>query len=72
MTIRVSTNQLFDRSIANILSSQERLSEVQQNVATGRAILTPSDDPVGAAQVVRLTEEPVSYTHLTLPTIYSV
>jgi flagellar hook-associated protein 3 FlgL len=57
MTIRVSTNQLFDRSIANILSSQERLSEVQQNVATGRAILTPSDDPVGAAQVIRLTEE---------------
>ena len=57
MTIRVSTNQLFDRSIANILESQERLSEVQQNVATGRAILTPSDDPVGAAQVIRLTEE---------------
>lgn len=57
MTTRVSTNQLFDRSIANILSSQERLSEVQQNVATGRAILTPSDDPVGAAQVIRLTEE---------------
>ncbi len=57
MTIRVSTNQLFDRTTDSILSAQARLSEVQQNVATGLAILTPSDDPVGAAQVIRLTEE---------------
>ncbi len=54
--MRVSTNQLFDRSIRGILDNQDDLSKVQQQLATGKRIINPSDDPVGSAQVIRLTE----------------
>ena len=55
--MRISTNQLFDRSIQQILDNQGDLSDIQRQLATGKKILRPSDDPVGAAQVVRITEE---------------
>lgn len=55
--MRISTTQLFDRSIQGILDNQGELSDIQQQLSTGKKILRPSDDPVGAAQVVRLTEE---------------
>ncbi|MCY7294542.1 flagellar hook-associated protein FlgL [Alteromonas sp. a30] len=55
--MRISTNQLYDRSLRNILDNQGQLSDIQQQLATGKRILRPSDDPVGASQVVRITEE---------------
>ncbi len=55
--MRISTNQLFDRSIQGILDGQGDLSDIQQQLSSGKKLLRPSDDPVGAAQVVRLTEE---------------
>lgn len=55
--MRISTNQLYDRSLQNILDNQGTLSDIQQQLSTGKRILRPSDDPVGAAQVVRITEE---------------
>lgn len=55
--MRISTNQLFDRSIQGILDNQGDLSDIQQQLSSGKKLLRPSDDPVGAAQVVRLTEE---------------
>ncbi|GAC15184.1 flagellar hook-associated protein FlgL [Aliiglaciecola lipolytica] len=54
---RISTNQLYDRSINSITQNQGTLSDVQQQLASGKKLLRPSDDPVGAAQVVRLTED---------------
>ncbi|WP_100642163.1 flagellar hook-associated protein FlgL [Alteromonas facilis] len=55
--MRISTNQIFDQNIRSILDNQRGLSDTQQQLATGKRINKPSDDPVGAAQVVRLTEE---------------
>lgn len=57
MSVRISTNQIFDRSIQGILDNQANLSDIQQQLSSGKKLLRPSDDPVGAAQVVRLTEE---------------
>ncbi|MBU2877975.1 MULTISPECIES: flagellar hook-associated protein FlgL [Aliiglaciecola] len=54
---RISTNQLYDRSINTITQNQGTLSDVQQQLSSGKKLLRPSDDPVGAAQVVRLTED---------------
>ncbi|MEI8647830.1 hypothetical protein P4S73_07675 [Paraglaciecola sp. Hal342] len=36
---------------------KDDLSDVQQQLSTGKKLLRPSDDPVGSAQVIRLTEE---------------
>jgi flagellar hook-associated protein 3 FlgL len=55
--MRISTNQLYDRSIQAVLENQGDLSDIQQQLASGKKLLRPSDDPVGAAQVIRLTEE---------------
>lgn len=55
--MRISTNQLYDRSIQSVLDNQADLSDIQQQLASGKKLLRPSDDPVGAAQVIRLTEE---------------
>lgn len=55
--MRVSTSQLFDRGINNILNGQGELSDTQQRLASGKKLLRPSDDPVGASKVIRLTEE---------------
>lgn len=55
--MRISTNQLFDRSTQSILNNQGNLSDLQQQLASGKKLLRPSDDPVGASKVIRLTEE---------------
>lgn len=55
--MRVSTSQLFDLSIQNILENQGELVSLQEQLATGKRLINPSDDPVGSAQVIRLTEE---------------
>ena len=55
--MRISTNQIYDQNIRSIMNNQGDLAKTQEQLATGKRILTPSDDPVGAAKVLRLTEE---------------
>ena len=55
--MRISTGQLYDRSIHAVLENQNDLSDVQRQLSSGKKLLRPSDDPVGASQVIRLTEE---------------
>ncbi len=55
--MRISTNQLYDQNIRAIMDNQRGLSETQNALNTGKRLNKPSDDPVGAAKVVRLTEE---------------
>ncbi len=54
--MRISTALLNLRGVNGILDQQAGLSKLQLKIASGRRILTPSDDPTGAAQVVRLTQ----------------
>lgn len=55
--MRISTSQIYDQNIRSIMNNQEDLVKTQEQLATGKRIITPSDDPVGAAKVLRLTEE---------------
>jgi flagellar hook-associated protein 3 FlgL len=55
--MRISTSQVYDQNIRSIMNNQDDLLNTQQQLATGKRINTPSDDPVGAAKVLRLTEE---------------
>lgn len=52
MTMRVSTGMIFDAGIGTINRQTADLLHLQQQVATGRRILTPSDDPVNAARAL--------------------
>ena len=54
--MRVSSNMLFDSNVAAMTQQQERLMRTQQQVSTGRKILTASDDPVAAARALDVTQ----------------
>jgi flagellar hook-associated protein 3 FlgL len=51
---RISTSLLFDRGISGMLEQQAKLSRTQMQVASGKRILTPKDDPPGAAYALDL------------------
>lgn len=60
--MRISTNQIYDQNIRSILNNQSDLVNTQEQLTTGKKLLKPSDDPVGAAKALRLTEELDSLT----------
>ncbi|MCU7855702.1 MAG: flagellar hook-associated protein FlgL [Candidatus Thiodiazotropha sp. (ex Lucinoma borealis)] len=51
---RVSTSMLFDLGISSMLERQSDLSRAQMQISTGKRILTPKDDPPGAAYALDL------------------
>ena len=55
--MRMSTAQIFQQGINAIVHEQARFAELDQRIASGKRILTPSDDPAGAVQVSRLSAE---------------
>ncbi len=54
--MRISTAQIFDGGIGAIQRNQASLATTQQQLATGKRILKPSDDPSGAIQSLKLGE----------------
>lgn len=55
--MRISTRQSFLNSISNMQNSQQKLADLQNQISTGKKLSKPSDDPVAAAQVVKLNRE---------------
>jgi len=54
--MRISTHQAQQVAINSMIEQQAKLSKVQQQVATGRKIFRPSDDPVAASRIVTLRD----------------
>ncbi len=54
--MRISTNTVYEQGVSSILRQQEAMLKTQQQVATGRRILTPADDPVAAARALEVTQ----------------
>ena len=52
--MRISNRLLIDKTLANIRSNTERLANSQNQVATGRRIMVPSDDPTGTVTSLTL------------------
>lgn len=50
--MRISTGQMYQQSVSNILTKQTELARLQAQIATGKRILSPSDDPAASAQVL--------------------
>lgn len=56
--MRISTSTLYERGTTSINDQTLALFKVQQQIATGRSILAPEDDPIGASVAldIRQTE----------------
>ena len=55
--MRLSSAQIFQQGISAILAQQSKLAHTEQQLATGQRMLTPSDDPAAAVQVLSITED---------------
>jgi len=54
--MRISSSQIYASAINSILGQQADLTKVQLQIASGRKILTPADDPAGSARALNLQE----------------
>ncbi|MDJ0807196.1 MAG: flagellar hook-associated protein FlgL [Gammaproteobacteria bacterium] len=53
---RISTSMLFERGTNAMLEQQAKLSKTELQLATGKRILSPKDDPAAAAYLLDLRE----------------
>ncbi len=54
--MRISSNQIHHVAVNAMLDQQSKLSDTQQQVATGERISSAADDPVAAARIVDLQQ----------------
>ena len=54
--MRISSSTMYDSGIAAMQRQTESLLQVQQQIASGRRILTPADDSVAAARVLEVKQ----------------
>lgn len=52
--MRISTKDIFDPAI--LIRNQAELMKTQNQISSGRRIISPADDPVGAAEALRLRQ----------------
>ncbi|WP_207062411.1 flagellar hook-associated protein FlgL [Motiliproteus sp. SC1-56] len=55
--MRISTLQTFNNAVDQMQQNQTRLAELQQQISSGKKLLRPSDDPIAAAQILKLNRE---------------
>ncbi len=54
--MRISTNQINDQAVGAMLDTQTKAARTQLQLATGRKILTPADDPAAGASILGLKQ----------------
>ena len=54
--MRISSNTIYDAGVSAMQQQNTKLLQAQQQISTGRRILTPADDPIGAAQALQVTQ----------------
>lgn len=54
--MRISTSTLFDVNVTALNQQQSTMLHTQQQVSSGRRILTPADDPAAAARALEVTQ----------------
>ena len=55
--MRVSSLQAYTAGLSAILESQSTVNRTQQQVATGRRVLTPADDPIASTKILQLQQD---------------
>ena len=54
--MRISTSWIFQQGVNAMLDQQTTLAKTQQQLATGKRILAPSDDPAAATRILDLNQ----------------
>ena len=54
--MRISTSAIYDAGIRAMQEQTGKLMQVQQQISSGRRILTPADDPVASARVLEVSQ----------------
>ena len=54
--MRISTNTIFTTNVTQLNTIQDNMTQTQQQISTGRRMLTPADDPVAAALALQVTQ----------------
>ncbi|SMP55581.1 hypothetical protein [Noviherbaspirillum suwonense] len=65
MAIRISASSLLESNVSHIGETQSSLAKVQQQISTGKRLLSPADDPLGAAKVLDLSQGQSINAHYT-------
>ncbi len=60
--MRLSTSQIFSSNLAGYQKDYADLAKTQLQISSGNRIQTPSDDPAGSAQLVRLGQQQAQLT----------
>ncbi|ANG61730.1 flagellar hook-associated protein 3 [Marinobacterium aestuarii] len=55
--MRISTQQVFLNNVDNLSRANSALIKTQEQIATGKRVLQPSDDPLAASQIIKLEQE---------------
>jgi len=55
--MRISTQQVFLNNVDNLSKANSDLFKTQQQIATGKRVLQPSDDPLASAQIQKFKKE---------------
>ena len=55
--MRISTMQQFNSGVRSIISNQESTTKTQQQISTGRRVLTPADDPIASTRILQLQQD---------------
>lgn len=55
--MRISTIQVYDRAISSIQDVTAQQQKTQQQLATGKKVLTPADDPIASTRILELNQE---------------
>lgn len=54
--MRVSTSQIYDSGTLGIQRNQSELFKLQNQMSTGRRMLTPQDDPIAATEALKVSQ----------------
>jgi flagellar hook-associated protein 3 FlgL len=54
--MRIATSQITDNAVSAMQDLQAQLAKTQQQLSTGKRVLTPADDPSAAASILSLNQ----------------
>ena len=60
--MRISTSAIYNANISMLNQQQAKLLHTQQQLASGRRMLTPADDPIASARALEVTQSDATNT----------